>query len=230
MSPINVLATVKRLSQAMRVLLIDDHTLFRSGLEELLRRQGIEVAAAVGTGVEGCLLAETLRPDVVLLDMRMPEMDGLRVLQTLREQELTMPVVMLTTSRDERDLVECLRSGAQGYLLKDMEPSELVSALGDVMAGKTVVAPDMAGVLAKLVQGEQPAARGRSPFSILTRREREILCHLAAGMSNKAIARELEISDGTVKLHVKSILRKLEVHSRVEAAVIAVEQGLCHKV
>ena len=214
----------------MRVLLIDDHTLFRSGLEELLRRQGIEVAAAVGTGVEGCLLAETLRPDVVLLDMRMPEMDGLRVLQTLREQELTMPVVMLTTSRDERDLVECLRSGAQGYLLKDMEPSELVSALGDVMAGKTVVAPDMAGVLAKLVQGEQPAARGRSPFSILTRREREILCHLAAGMSNKAIARELEISDGTVKLHVKSILRKLEVHSRVEAAVIAVEQGLCHKV
>ncbi len=214
----------------MRVLLIDDHTLFRSGLEELLRRQGIEVAAAVGTGVEGCRLAETLRPDVVLLDMRMPEMDGLRVLQTLREQELTMPVVMLTTSRDERDLVECLRSGPQGYLLKDMEPSELVSALGDVMAGKTVVAPDMAGVLAKLVQGEQPAARGRSPFSILTRREREILCHLAAGMSNKAIARELEISDGTVKLHVKSILRKLEVHSRVEAAVIAVEQGLCHKV
>ncbi len=214
----------------MRVLLIDDHTRFRSGLEELLRRQGIEVAAAVGTGVEGCRLAETLRPDVVLLDMRMPEMDGLRVLQTLREQELTMPVVMLTTSRDERDLVECLRSGAQGYLLKDMEPSELVSALGDVMAGKTVVAPDMAGVLAKLVQGEQPAARGRSPFSILTRREREILCHLAAGMSNKAIARELEISDGTVKLHVKSILRKLEVHSRVEAAVIAVEQGLCHKV
>ncbi len=214
----------------MRVLLIDDHTLFRSGLEELLRRQGIEVAAAVGTGVEGCRLAETLRPDVVLLDMRMPEMDGLRVLQTLRKQELMMPVVMLTTSRDERDLVECLRSGAQGYLLKDMEPSELVSALGDVMAGKTVVAPDMAGVLAKLVQGEQPAARGRSPFSILTRREREILCHLAAGMSNKAIARELEISDGTVKLHVKSILRKLEVHSRVEAAVIAVEQGLCHKV
>ncbi len=214
----------------MRVLLIDDHTLFRSGLEELLRRQGIEVAAAVGTGVEGCLLAETLRPDVVLLDMRMPEMDGLRVLQTLRKQELTMPVVMLTTSRDERDLVECLRSGAQGYLLKDMEPSELVSALGDVMAGKTVVAPDMAGVLAKLLQGEQPAERGRSPFSILTRREREILCHLAAGMSNKAIARELEISDGTVKLHVKSILRKLEVHSRVEAAVIAVEQGLCHKV
>ncbi len=213
----------------MRVLLIDDHTLFRSGLQELLRRQGIRVAAAVGTGAEGCRLAAELRPDVVLLDMRMPEMDGLDVLQTLREREPAMPVVMLTTSREERDLVECLRNGAQGYLLKDMEPEELVSALDDVLAGKTVVAPDMAGVLAKVVQGDRPAERGRSPFSILTRREREILCHLAAGRSNKAIARELDISDGTVKLHVKSILRKLEVHSRVEAAVIAVEQGLCQK-
>ena len=213
----------------MRVLLIDDHTLFRSGLQELLRRQGIRVAAAVGTGAEGCRLAAELRPDVVLLDMRMPEMDGLDVLQTLREQEPAMPVVMLTTSREERDLVECLRNGAQGYLLKDMEPEELVSALDDVLAGKTVVAPDMAGVLAKVVQGDRPAERGRSPFSILTRREREILCHLAAGRSNKAIARELDISDGTVKLHVKSILRKLEVHSRVEAAVIAVEKALCNK-
>ncbi len=211
----------------VRVLLIDDHTLFRSGLEELLRRQGIEVAAAVGTGAEGCRLATDIRPDVVLLDLRMPEMDGLDVLRRLRTQSANMPVVMLTTSREERDLVECLRNGAQGYLLKDMEPEELVNALDDVLAGKTVVAPDMAGVLARVVQGERPAERGRSPFSILTRREREILCQLAAGRSNKAIARELDISDGTVKLHVKSILRKLEVHSRVEAAVIAVEQGLC---
>jgi len=213
----------------MRVLLIDDHTLFRSGLQELLRRQGIEVAAAVGTGAEGCRLAAELRPDVILLDMRMPEMDGLDVLRRLREADLAMPVVMLTTSCEERDLVECLRHGAQGYLLKDMEPEQLVSALGDVLAGKTVVAPDMAGVLAKVVQGDVPAEQGRSPFSILTRREREILCHLAAGRSNKAIARELDISDGTVKLHVKSILRKLEVHSRVEAAVIAVERGLCQR-
>jgi len=213
----------------MRVLLIDDHTLFRSGLQELLRRRGIDVAAAVGTGAEGCRLAALLAPDVVLLDMRMPEMDGLDALKALRGQGLQMPVVMLTTSREERDLLECLRNGAQGYLLKDMEPEQLVAALDDVVGGKTVVAPDMAGVLAKLVQGEPPAERGRSPFSILTRREREILCHLAAGRSNKAIARELDISDGTVKLHVKSILRKLEVHSRVEAAVIAVEQGLCHR-
>jgi two-component system nitrate/nitrite response regulator NarL len=159
----------------------------------------------------------------------MPDVDGLTVLQVLREQGVRTPVVMLTTSRDERDLVESLRRGAQGYLLKDMEPDELVSALDSVLAGKTVVAPDMAGLLARMVQGESHPAGGLSPFSLLTRREREILCHLAEGQSNKVIARKLGISDGTVKLHVKSVLRKLDVHSRVEAAVIAVEQGLCQR-
>ena len=111
-----------------------------------------------------------------------------------------------------------------------MEPNELITALGDIVAGKTVVAPELTDVLAKVVQGEG----GRSPdaedlFSALTPREREILCHLAEGQSNKVIARNLGISDGTVKLHVKAILRKLEVHSRVEAAVIAVEQNLCRR-
>lgn len=213
----------------MRILLIDDHALFRSGLRELLQRRGIEVVAAVGAGDEGCRLATQLRPDVVLLDLRMPGMDGLSAIHELRRAGFPSPVVMLTTSHEERDLVESLRSGAQGYLLKDMEPDELVSALHDVVAGKTVVAPDMAGVLARALQKDAPPHQGRSPFSILTRREMDILCHLAAGQSNKVIARELGISDGTVKLHVKSILRKLEVHSRVEAAVIAVERGLCPK-
>lgn len=212
----------------MRVLLIDDHTLFRSGLQELLTRRGLDVVAA-GSGEEGCRLAQETSPDVVLLDLRMPLMDGLAVLRTLRDRALEMPVVMLTTSQEERDLIESLRSGAQGYLLKDMEPDELVGALAEVLAGKTVVAPELAGVLAKAFQQDAPAEAGRSPFSILTRRETEILCHLAEGRSNKMIARELGISDGTVKLHVKSILRKLEVHSRVEAAVIAVERGLCQK-
>lgn len=213
----------------MRVLLIDDHALFRSGLRELLQRRGIAVAAAVGSGEEGWRLAGDLQPDIVLLDMRMPGMDGLAVMRELQRAGFERPVVFLTTSHDERDLVESLRSGAQGYLLKDMEPDDLVSALHDVVAGKTVVAPDMAGVLARALQKDTPSQQGRSPFSILTRREMDILCHLAAGQSNKVIARALGISDGTVKLHVKSILRKLEVHSRVEAAVIAVERGLCPK-
>ena len=211
----------------MRILIIDDHALFRGGLRELLQRRGIEVVAAVGAGDEGCRLAAELLPDVVLLDLRMPGMDGLTAIHELRRAGFSAPVVMLTTSHEERDLVESLRSGAQGYLLKDMEPDELVSALHDVVGGRTVVAPDMAGVLARALQKDTPPHPGRLSFSTLTRREMDILCHLAAGQSNKVIARELGISDGTVKLHVKSILRKLEVHSRVEAAVIAVERGLC---
>jgi two-component system nitrate/nitrite response regulator NarL len=148
------------------------------------------------------------------------------VLRQLRQSGFRNPVAMLTTSSDERDLVESLRSGAQGYLLKDMEPDQLVVALRDIVAGKTVVAPDLAPVLARVVQGESIVPVQGSPFSKLTPRENEILVLLAEGQSNKVIARNLGISDGTVKLHVKSILRKLGVHSRVEAAVIAVEQGL----
>ena len=214
----------------MRVLLIDDHALFRIGLQELLQRRGIDVLAAEGDCEEGIRLARDQRPDVILLDMRMPQMSGTEVLRRLREAELDMPIVMLTTSRDEKDLIDSLQKGAQGYLLKDMEPNELITALHDIVAGKTVVAPELTDVLAKVVQGEvAEAPMVQTLFSALTPREREILCHLAEGQSNKVIARNLGISDGTVKLHVKAILRKLEVHSRVEAAVIAVEQNLCRR-
>jgi two-component system nitrate/nitrite response regulator NarL len=215
----------------MRVLLVDDHTLFRSGLETLLERHGIEVIATAGNGREGFLMARELQPEVVLLDMRMPEMSGLEVLSGLRAVGFRSPIVMLTTSNEEQDLVECLRNGASGYLLKDMEPSELVSALRDIVEGKTIVAPELAAVLARVVQGdvEDDTVKEISPFAELTPRELEILCLLAEGQSNKVIARNLGISDGTVKLHVKAILRKLDVHSRVEAAVMAVEQNFCNK-
>jgi len=163
----------------------------------------------------------------VLLDMRMPSLSGLEVLRRLRAAAQTMPVAMLTTSAEERDVIDSLQSGAQGYLLKDMEPNELMAALREIVAGKTVVARELTSVLAKAVKGGGAEPETPSAFSDLTPRELEILCHLAAGQSNKAIARELGISDGTVKLHVKAILRKLEVHSRVEAAVIAVEKNLC---
>lgn len=211
---------------SLRVLLIDDHTLFRVGLEGLLAHRNIDVIASIGGGREGLQCAKDLKPDVVLLDMRMPDIDGIDVLRKLRDTGFQNPIVMLTTSTDERDLVESLRNGAQGYLLKDMEPDELVLALRDIVGGKTVVAPDLAPVLAKVVQGDGLLPDEASPFDDLTPRESEILSLLAEGQSNKVIARNLGISDGTVKLHVKAILRKLGVHSRVEAAVIAVEQGL----
>ncbi len=211
----------------LRVLVIDDHTLFREGLEGLLTRRDIDVIASVGDGETGIRLAQELKPDIVLLDMRMPEINGLGVLSRLQELGLKMPISMLTTSTEERDLVEALRSGAKGYLLKDMEPDSLVVALRDIKQGKTVVAPTLAPVLAKVVQGNAPDLEDeKTPFEELTPRETEILGLLAEGQSNKVIARNLGISDGTVKLHVKAILRKLNVHSRVEAAVLAVEHGL----
>lgn len=210
----------------MRVLIIDDHALFRVGLQGLLEQRGIEVADAVASGIEGIQRAGELRPDIVLLDLRMPDMGGLEVLQKLRENNSSIPVVMLTTSNEESDLIKSLRSGAQGYLLKDMEPDELVSALRDIENGKNVVAQDLTDALARMVQGDTNIVDEEGPFSELTPREMEILCLLAEGQSNKLIARNLGISDGTVKLHVKAILRKLGIHSRVEAAVIAVEQGL----
>ena len=214
-------------SDALRVILIDDHTLFRTGLRELLERRGLDVVAAVGEGHEGCTLAESLKPDVILLDLRMPDMDGIAVLEKLKEQQPQTPVVMLTTSSEQRDLVKSLRLGARGYLHKDMEPEQLIESLREIMEGSTVVAPAMSGVLAKVVKGEDPSESEATRFSDLTPREFEILCHLAEGQTNKVIGRELGITDGTVKLHVRSILKKLGVQSRVEAAVLAVQEGVC---
>lgn len=214
----------------MNVILIDDHALFRVGLEGLLERRGIHVIASIGNGEEGIQKSAELDPDVILLDMRMPNINGITVLRRMRDNGVSTPVVILTTSNEERDLIDSLRNGAQGYLLKDMDPDDLVDALHEIMDGHTVVAPELTPVLAKVVQqGDQRNARDPNAYAELTPREHEILCHLAEGQSNKVIAKNLGISDGTVKLHVKAILRKLNVHSRVEAAVIAVEQNLCQK-
>ncbi len=216
------------MGELMRILLIDDHALFRIGLRELLERRGLEVVDAVGDCEVGIALVEETQPDVVLLDMRMPQMSGLDVLQVLRDKGQRMPVVILTTSRVETDVIASLQCGAQGYLLKDMEPDDLIRSLNDIVSGQTVVANELTMVLARAVRGDEPA-KNESAMDQLTPREQEILCLLAEGQSNKVIARNLGISDGTVKLHVKAILRKLDVHSRVEAAVIAVEQKFCRK-
>lgn len=215
----------------MKIVVIDDHALFRVGLKGLLERRGIEVVGAAADGEEGIALANAHKPDVVLLDLRMPDLGGLTVLRQMIGEGFDIPVVMLTTSADEGDLSESLRSGARGYLLKDMEPDELIVALQEIVQGKIVVAPSLTSVLADLVRhGDRRERKDElEPFSSLTPREHEILCHLSEGQSNKVIARNLNISDGTVKLHVKAILRKLGVHSRVEAAVMAVEKGVCNR-
>lgn len=214
----------------MRVLLIDDHALVRKGLAELLGSRGIEVAASAGTGADGIKQALALAPDIILLDVKMPGMNGIDTLNALRASGVRTPVLMLTMSREDADLEAALRGGAQGYLLKDMDPEDLVPALEAALRGDNVVAKEMVGALARLVKGEPGDSPAPTPtsklFADLTPREQEILSHVAGGQSNKSIARALNITDGTVKLHVKSILRKLGVHSRVEAAVLAVEHGL----
>lgn len=210
----------------MRVIMIDDHALFRVGLQGLLEQRNIEVIAAIADGDEGIRLAIQEKPDVILLDLRMPDNSGLDILSKIRESNIDIPVTILTTSNEEQDLREALERGAQGYLLKDMEPDELVGALRDIVKGKNVVAQNMTDVLTRMAQGKTTENKTDSTFADLTPRETEILRLLAEGQSNKVIARNLGISDGTVKLHVKAILRKLNIHSRVEAAVIAVEKGL----
>ena len=138
----------------LKVLLIDDHMLCREGLISLLQHRNIEVLAAVGDGNEGIRLVQEMQPDIVLLDKRMPIIDGISVLKHLKKIGLQMPIVMLTTSSNEQDLLDALKAGASGYLLKDMEPDGLVSALRDIHAGKTVVAPPLTSVLVRFVKGD----------------------------------------------------------------------------
>ena len=214
----------------MRVLLIDDHALVRTGIGELLQSRGVQVVASVSSGEEGIRRARELFPDIVLLDVKMPGMGGIETIERLRASGFTAPVVMLTMSRDDADLRAALRAGAQGYLLKDIEPEDLVPALEAVLHGDNVIGQEMVGTLARMVgsgaseKGEAP--RPAHPFAELTPRELEILECIADGSSNKMVARALSISEGTVKLHVKAILRKLGMRSRVEAAVAAVEHGM----
>jgi two-component system nitrate/nitrite response regulator NarL len=193
----------------------------------------VQVVASVGSGEEGVRRARELPADLVLLDVKMPGMNGIDTLRALRAAGVRAPVLMLTMSREDADLAAALRAGAQGYLLKDIEPEELVPALEAALKGNSVVARELVGTLARLVGGQPPpepaAPRPTAPFAELTPREREILECIADGMSNKMIARALDITDGTVKLHVKAILRKLGMRSRVEAAVAAVEHGLGRK-
>ena len=211
----------------MHVLLIDDHALFRAGLEGLLKRRGVEVTAC-SNAIEGVRVMVETAPDLAMVDLRMPDIDGVKTLQMLREKNAEFPVVILTTSDAASDLRDCLRQNVNGYLLKDMDPDDLVIAIKKVIGGELVVAPELASTLASIIQNRDQEDEGESEsiFSCLSKREMEILSHLTEGQSNKVIARELGISDGTVKLHVKSILKKLGLHSRVEAAVLAANERI----
>ncbi len=207
-----------------RIVLVDDHTLFRKGLAELLERDGtLRVVAMTGDPQQVQALLREHQPDVLLLDLNMPGIDGISLMQQLKAEGFTLPILILTVSEAEEDLARALRAGANGYLLKSMEPDEVVDAVKRAVKGETAVAPAMTAKLVNLLDAKMSAD---SLLGSLTQREREILAHLAKGESNKAIARQLDISYDTVKLHVRHILAKLNLSSRVEAAVFAVEHKL----
>ena len=204
------------------VVLIDDHPLFRRGLMQLLQTiSEFEVTGEASNGHEGIALVKSLRPDLLLLDLNMKDMSGLEVLRQIRATDLDTRVVMVTVSDQTEDLVTALRLGADGYLLKDMEPEDMVASLASAAAGKIVVSENLTHLLAVALR-EQRQPRNAHEAG-LTEQERRIVELIAAGHSNKVIGRELGIADGTVKVHVKHLLRKLELRSRVEAAVWAVE-------
>lgn len=209
---------------ASRIVLIDDHALCRNGLADLLRqRGGMDVLAAVADPEALLAAVREHRPDLAVLDLRMPQTDGLSLLRRMRAEGLDTPALILTMSDSESDLSAALRAGVRGYLLKDMEPEDIVNAIGHAARGELTVAPAMTAKLASLLQTGGKASDRHGALASLTEREREILDHLARGESNKTIARALDISHDTVKLHVRHILGKLNLSSRVEAAVFAVE-------
>jgi two-component system nitrate/nitrite response regulator NarL len=212
------------MSAPVRVALVDDHALCRNGLTELLeRRGGMQVAFATGDADQVAALLREHRPDLLVLDLRMPAIDGLSLTRRLRLEGIDTPIVILTMSDAEEDMAAALRAGARGYLLKDMEPEEVIGAIGRAAHGELVVAPAMTLKLAQMLQSGAKGDTRSSQFASLTERERQILDHLSRGESNKTIARALDISHDTVKLHVRHILSKLGLSSRVEAAVFAVE-------
>ncbi|MDY7116385.1 two-component system response regulator NarL [Halomonas sp. SSL-5] len=208
------------------ILIIDDHPLLRRGVSQLLELEDdLLLAGEAGEPEEGIRLALELDPDMVLLDLNMPGMDGIETLKRLRSGGFAGRVVMFTVSDNEEDVVNALQSGADGYLLKDMDPDEMVRQLRQASLGRMVISESLTALLAEALRSQrrQPAA---PDIHSLTQREREILRELAAGLSNKMIARKLEITEGTVKVHVKHLLKKLNLRSRVEAAVWAVQEGI----
>ena len=218
----------------IRILVVDDHTLFRRGLTALLQRDPqFEVIGDAGDAGQAQRQAEELKPDLVLLDNHLPGVNGVDALPALLAAVAGLRVLMLTVSEDERDLAAALRGGACGYLLKTIEGDALSAAIRRAMRGESVVAEQMTG---KLVAAYREAAAPQPPPTLvaaavskldaLSQRELDILRGIARGQGNKEIARSLGIAETTVKIHVQHILRKLDVSSRVHAAVIASEHGL----
>lgn len=211
-------------ADAESIVIIDDHPLFRRGVAQLIEMENaLTLVGEASSGEEGLVLVRAKEPDLVLLDLNMKGMDGIATLKAIKDEMPEVRVILLTVSDAPDDLIAAIRAGADGYLLKDMDPEDLMARLREALTGRMVISDALSGRLAQALRDEAQVER-RSTAG-LTDRERTILRCLAEGKSNKLIARELDITEGTVKVHVKHLLRKLNFRSRVEAAVWAVAQS-----
>ncbi len=208
-----------------RVLIIDDHPLFRKGLSQLLALSGsFGVVGEAASGQEGIELAKSLDPDLILLDLNMKGMNGLETLRTMRDLEIDARIILITVSDAPEDLIAAIRAGSDGYILKDNDPDDILKLIDSAMHGRNAISPELTSLLATALR-EESVVEQRN-HATLTERETAILKCLAAGMSNKLIARELDIMESTVKVHIRNLLKKLKFRSRVEAAVWAVANHL----
>jgi DNA-binding NarL/FixJ family response regulator len=215
--------------EPVRVLIVDDHALFRRGLQMVLEGEtDIDVVGEAGDGQEAIERAESTTPDVVLMDVRMPKRSGIEATRTIKDTLPSTKILMLTISDEEADLYEAIKAGASGYLLKEISIEEVADAVRAVHAGQSLISPSMASKLlnefAAMVKRRDE--RAQVPGPRLTSRELEVLKLVAKGLNNRDIGQELFISENTVKNHVRNILEKLHLHSRMEAVVYAVREKL----
>lgn len=209
----------------IKILLVDDHPMLRQGVAQLIEmEEGLRVIAQAGDGREAVRKCDELNPDLVLLDLNMKGMSGIETLKILKEKEPATKVVIFSVSDNQADVTAALRAGADGYLLKDSEPEDLLPAIKQAALGEQVFSPELAGVMARALRKEDEASA--NAMAELTPRETSIVGLIAQGKSNKVIARELSIAEATVKVHVKHLLKKLSLGSRVEAALWAVENKM----
>ncbi|MBA56793.1 MAG: two-component system response regulator NarL [Pseudomonadales bacterium] len=202
----------------LTVLVVDDHPLLRKGVVDLLELEDhIVPVGEASNGQQALELALQLEPDLILLDLNMPNMDGIETIRALRDAGVDSRILLFTVSDNEQDVVSAFREGADGYLLKDLEPESLVQNIVKAAEGKTAISPELVNILTTAIRSR--SSQPDSTLSDLTDREQEVLKYVAHGLSNKMIARELDIAEGTVKVHVKRLLKKLGMRSRVEAAV-----------